>query len=134
MNNTFPKEISLEAGTWLRLQMTIAAARATQPLHAELQDIDGFLNGLLVAVAQLVPAVLQSDPAVAARLAPRWKRAAERYEALSAGELPAPDDEPLAQLEARHLMYRACEGRGLWTERAPAVRRPCRTPTRRAKH
>jgi hypothetical protein len=70
MNNTFPKEISLEAGTWLRLQMTIAAARATQPLHAELQDIDGFLNGLLVAVAQLVPCCSPIPP-----WPPAWLRA-----------------------------------------------------------
>lgn len=135
MNNTLPPGMTPEAATWLRLQMIIAASRATQPLHAEVQDIDGFLNGLLVAVAQLVPAVLEANPAVAARLSPHWKHAAERYEALTAGELPAPDDEPISQLEARGLLYRACEEKGLWSPRGVATpRRSCRTMRRRLKH
>lgn len=131
MSNTIPASITPEAATWLRLQMTIAAGRAVEPLHAELQDLDGFINGLLVAVAQLVPVFLASDPVAAARLAPRWRHAAERYEALSAGEPPEPGDEPVAQLEARQVLYRACEEHSLWQRAATCS--PRRNARRRLK-
>lgn len=133
--STIPNTLTPEEATWLRLQATISATRIAQPLSAAIDDLDGFLNGLLVVVAQLVPALLQTNPTVGDVLSAQWKHAAERYEAMSAGEAPGAEDEPLAQLEARHLLYRACEERGLWTaSNAPPLAcsaRPVRSQARR---
>jgi hypothetical protein len=136
---TFPNTLTPEEATWLRLQCTVAATRIAQPLSIELDDLDGFLNGLLVVVAQLVPALLQTNPTVGDVLCAQWKHAADRYEAMSAGEAPGAQDEPLAHLEARHLLYRACEERGLWsansaTSNACSARAPRSTRQRRMRH
>lgn len=139
MHNTFPPELSPEVATWLRLQTTIAAGRITEPLRAEVADLDGFLNGLLIVVSQLVPALVQTNPTVGDALGTLWRQAAERYEALSAGEAPREGDEPVAQLEVRHLVYRACEERGLWegrraSEKTCSARGARRQVRRRLRH
>lgn len=128
-----PADLSPELAAWMRVQMTIAASRAVEPLQQELRDLDGFLDSLLVAFSQLVPVVLEADPDVAARLAPHWRHAAERFEAIGSAEPRLADDEALHLLECRHLLYRACEKQGLWPQRIAGAKRSTRHIVRRMR-
>lgn len=109
-----PADLSPATCTWLRVQMTIASARAVEPLRAEIKRVDDFTNGLFLVIAQVLPHILIEQPALAAKLAPHWRLDAQRFDALEAGATPKDDDESLDLLEARSILYNMGLDLTLW--------------------
>lgn len=98
----------------MRVQMTIAAARAVELVRAEITRVDDFSNGLFVVLAQVLPHILRDQPALAARLAPHWGDIAERFNAAEQGQLNLCAGETLDLLEARKLLYEVGVDMFLW--------------------
>lgn len=115
MSHRTPVELSPRAAAWLQMQTSVAASRAAQVVQGDLEDLEGFVNGMLVTMAQLVPLLLEAVPEVAQQLAPHWREAAERYDALIAPAAAGRDDDAVRLLEARKLLYRCCERLGVWS-------------------
>lgn len=109
-----PAELSPATCAWMRLQMTIAAARAVEPIRAELRTMEDFANGMLIVIAQVLPQILIESPALAARLAPQWRLDAQKFDAMQSGAYPQDEDESLDLLEARKLLYETGVDLALW--------------------
>jgi hypothetical protein len=109
-----PTELSPATYAWMRVQMTIAAARAVEPLRAELRTMEDFANGVFIVIAQVLPHILIENPALAARLAPQWRLDAQKFDAMQLGALPQDEDESLDLLEARKLLYETGVDLALW--------------------
>lgn len=116
-----PSGLSAETCAWMRVQMTIAAARAVELVRAEITRVDDFSNGLFVVLAQVLPQILRDQPALAARLAPHWCDIAERFNAAEQGRLKLDAGETLDLLEARKLLYEVGVDMSLW----PVGKLPC---------
>ncbi|MES2947520.1 MAG: hypothetical protein V4858_03165 [Pseudomonadota bacterium] len=111
-----PAELSPEAAAWMRVQMTIAAARAVEPLQAEINRVDDWANGLFAALRDVLPVLLRKNPELARQIAPQWRKAAEDFDRIHLQGKPAKPDEPLEFLEARKMLYRIFGLMGVWTE------------------
>lgn len=101
-----PADLSPETAAWMRVQMAIAAARAVEPLKAEINRVDDWANGLFTVFLNILPSLLKSDPELARQIAPQWKKASEDFDRIHLHGKPARPDEPLEFLEARKMMYR----------------------------
>lgn len=108
-----PADLSPETAAWIRVQMTLAAARAVEPLRAEINKVDDWANGLFLVVNDLMPFLLRMHPELASELAPRWRSAAEGFDRIQEGAAPEPD-EPLELLEARKMLFRMSDLLKLW--------------------
>lgn len=119
-----PADLSSETTAWLHAQIAVAAARAVAPLREELDKLDDWANGLFVVLTNVLPHLLRAQPEMAAKLAPQWRKAAERFEALEvSGARRAGDGETLELLEARKMLYRIFAVMELWpTGHAKATR------------
>lgn len=111
-----PASLPPETATWLCLQMSMASARATEPLREEIDKVDEWANGLFTVLVQLLPGLLGANPLLAQQLEPQWRRAAERFDQLAAGGPPAEPDETMDRLEAPKMLYRILETMGIWAE------------------
>lgn len=120
-----PVEISPEVAAWMRMQMTIAAARAVEPLQAEINKVDDWANGLFVVLNDVLPFLLRQFPDLAAEVGPAWRGAAEDFDRIDVHGLPAKPDEPLEFLEARKMFFRLFTLMKLWP--AEAKKRPLKS-------
>lgn len=109
-----PAELSPAACAWMRMQMTIAAARAVEPLRAELRTVEDFANGVFLVLAQVLPQLLKESPELAARLAPQWRLDAQKFDALLSSGQAHDGDESIDLLEARKLLYETGATMNLW--------------------
>lgn len=129
-----PASMTPETATWLCLQMTMASARATEPLRKEIDKVDEWANGLFTVLVQVLPGLLKANHPLAHQLEPQWRRASERFEHLSAGGSPIDSDETLERLEAPKMLYRLLEIMSVWDEcRRHAPPAPPRQASRRAR-
>ena len=119
-----PADMSPETAAWMRVQMSIAAARAVEPLKAEINRVDDWANGLFVVLNNVLPFLLREHPALAREIAPQWRNAAECFDRIDVQGLPAQADEPLEFLEARKMLFRMFALAKLWPEevKRPVVR------------
>lgn len=108
-----PTDLSPETAAWMRVQMTLAAARAVEPLRAEINKVDDWANGLFLVLNDLLPFLLRTHPELASELAPRWRTAAESFDRIQEGQAAEPD-EPLELLEARKMLFRMNDLFKLW--------------------
>ena len=84
-----------------------------EALRAELDRADEFASGILVLLLDLMPPLLKAQPAIADRVLPAWKRAAERWERISQHPgHPDDEDETAGLLEARKFLYRTMQTTG----------------------
>lgn len=111
-----PADLSPEVAAWMRLQMTLAAARAVEPLRAEINRVDDWANGIFAVLQDVLPVLLLQAPELARQVAPRWRQAAEAFDRVNLEGKAAKPDEPLEFLEARKMLYRIFALMGVWTE------------------
>lgn len=109
-----PADISPETAVWMRMQMTIAAARAVEPLKAEINQVDDWANGVFVVLRDVLPYLLKTFPELARDMAPQWSAAALDFDRIDVQGHPAKPDEPLEFLEARKMLYRTFALLGVW--------------------
>lgn len=122
-----PADLSPETAAWMRMQMTMAAARAVEPLKAEINKVDDWANGVFVALKDVLLPLLKDHPATARDVGPQWRKAAEEFERIEQGGATADPDETLELLEARKMLYRVFEMLGLWRKAAVAsLQKPAR--------
>lgn len=100
-----PAGLTPEAAAWMQAQIAMANAQTAAILRCELSKVDDWANGVFAALRDLVVQQLKADPALAAGLAPQWRRAAEAFDRIDVQGLPAAPDEPLEFLEARKMLY-----------------------------
>lgn len=82
-------------------------------LRADIDQADEFAGGILVLLLDLMPSLLQVQPAIAEMVLPRWQRAAEKWDQLSQNPANSDDeDERAGNLEARKMLYRMLETTG----------------------
>ena len=124
MMTNVPADLSPETAAWLHAQIAISTARAVAPLREELDKVDDWAGGLFVVFTNVLPHLLRTQPELAARLAPQWRKAAQRFDALQArGAQRTKDGESLEMLEARKMLYRIFAVMELWPEQAQDRRR-----------
>lgn len=123
-----PADLSPETAAWMRVQMTLAAARAVEPLKAEINKVDDWANGLYVVLLDVLPGLLKANPALARELAPKWLAAAESFDLIDKHGQPPEPDEPLEFLEGRKMLYRLFAALKLWP--SAAVKSPVRAVPR----
>lgn len=109
-----PAELSPEVAAWMRVQMSIAAARAVEPLKDEISKVDEWANGLFVALRDVLPVLLLDSPALTREIEPQWRKAAEEFDRIEQHGQQANGDESLELLEARKMLYRLFAVCGLW--------------------
>lgn len=109
-----PADLSPETAAWMRMQMTIAAARAVEPLKAEINQVDDWANGVFVVLRDVLPYLLRTFPELARNVAPQWSAAALDFDQIDVHGHPAKADEPLEFLEARKMLYRTLALLGVW--------------------
>lgn len=109
-----PTDLSPETAAWMRVQMTIAAARAVEPLKAEINQVDDWANGVFVVLMDVLPYLLKTFPELARTVAPQWNAAALDFDRIAVHGHPAKPDEPLEFLEARKMLYRTLALLGVW--------------------
>lgn len=109
-----PADLSPATCAWMRVQMTIAAARAVEPLRAELRTVEDFANGVFLVIAQVLPQLLIESPELAARLAPQWRQDAAKFNAMFSSGTAHDGDESIDLLEARKLLYETGVDLNLW--------------------
>ena len=121
-----------DPAAWMRVQMTIAAARAVEPLKAEISKVDDWANGVFVVLRDVLPYLLKTFPELARNVAPQWSAAALDFDRIDVHGQPAKPDEPLEFLEARKILYRTFALLGVWE--AAQQQKPLKSvsPTRRA--
>ncbi len=127
-----PAELSPEVATWMRLQMSIAASRAVEPLKAEIDAVDDWANGLFVVISQVLPYLMMQNPEMGRALQANWSEAAQMYERIDQGLEDATDDEPLGMLEARKILYRTFDVSGVWAKVQSESQAAGKTQRRRA--
>lgn len=123
---TVPASITPEVATWIRLQMTIAATRACEPVRRDLQRVDDWTNGVFAVLVDVLPFMLRRHPGWARQIGARWGEAAERFDQIEAGaKRPGEDDESAELLEARKMLFRLFDLAKLWpadeVRKAPVV-------------
>lgn len=111
---TVPASITPEVATWIRLQMTIAATRACEPVRRDLQRVDDWANGVFAVLVDVLPFVLRRHPALARQIAARWGEAAERFDMIESGQVAGDDGETAELLEARKMLFRLFDLAKLW--------------------
>lgn len=111
-----PAELSPEVAAWMRVQMSIAAARAVEPLKEEISKVDEWANGLFVALRDVLPVLLLESPALTREIEPQWRKAAEEFDRVEQHGHQANDEESLELLEARKMLYRLLSVCGLWMQ------------------
>ncbi|MHB8949325.1 MAG: hypothetical protein ACYC4S_09695 [Rhodoferax sp.] len=109
-----PADLSPETATWMRMQMTMAAARAVEPLKAEINQVDDWANGVFVVLRDVLPYLMKTFPELARNVAPHWSAAALDFDRIDVHGHPAKPDEPLEFLEARKMLYRTFALLGVW--------------------
>lgn len=110
-----PADLSPETAAWLQAQLVISNARTAATLRAEINKVDDWASGLFMALRDVLAPLLCELPAAAQRLAPVWGEAAQRFDALHAGQAVDGEDwETLELLEARKMLYRIFEVAKLW--------------------
>ncbi len=138
MMTNLPADLSPETAAWMHAQIAISTARAVAPLREELDKVDDWAGGLFVVFLNVLPHLLRTQPELAAKLEPQWRKAALRFDALQArGTRHTRDGESLETLEARKMLYRIFAVMELWPCSPKAKRsvgkgsRPLRASNRR---
>jgi len=117
MMTNLPADLSPETAAWMHAQIAISTARAVAPLREELDKVDDWAGGLFVVLLNVLPHLLRTQPELAAKLEPQWRKAAQRFDALQArGARHTRDGESLETLEARKMLYRIFALMGLWPQ------------------
>lgn len=119
-----PADLSPETAAWMRVQMTIAATRAVEPLKAEINKVDDWANGVFAVFLDVLPFLLKLHPDLAGQLEPQWRKVAKDYDQINLHGGQPNDGEPLEFLEARKMLFRIFELQKLWPGRVrqPAVK------------
>lgn len=116
-----PADLSPETAAWVHAQIAISTARAVAPLREELDKVDDWAGGLFVVFLNVLPHLLRTQPDLAAKLEPQWRKAAQRFDALQKrGVRRSRDGESLETLEARKMLYRIFALMKLWPQPAQA--------------
>lgn len=80
-----------------------AVSAAVEPLHKKLDEQDEWMNGLYLALLDLMQALAKEQSPELAQVIPAWMSAADHYELAKQGLYP---DESPERLEPRKLLYR----------------------------
>lgn len=84
-------------------------------LKLEVDRNDDWANGLFMVLADVLPPFLKAHLEIAARLAPRWKEAAERFDALEVQAGQADDfHETAEKLEPTKMLYQRLDLLRVW--------------------
>ena len=84
-------------------------------LRAELDRLDDWANGVLMALSDALLPLLKANPEAARYLEPLWRSAAERFEQLEAERGQAGQFAETAELlEAKTILYRQLRTLGAW--------------------
>lgn len=109
-----PSQVSAETAAWMRVQMTIAAARAVEPLQQRLESNEEWSHGLFVVLANIVPTLLKSHPELAAKVETHWREAAEKYQRITESGQQREGCDTADFLEARKIIYGLALGMQAW--------------------
>ncbi|EPO8089460.1 hypothetical protein [Pseudomonas aeruginosa] len=90
-------------------QIRREVAAAVAPLERKLEEQDEWMNGLFLALEDLLQALLRENPALVQSAIVDWQTAADRYELASQGLYP---DETVQRLEPRKMLYRMLRATG----------------------
>lgn len=82
MMTNLPADLSPETAAWMHAQIAISTARAVAPLREELDKVDDWAGGLFVVFLNVLPHLLRTQPELAAKLEPQWRKAAQRFDAM----------------------------------------------------
>lgn len=86
-----------------------------EQLRAEIDRVDEWATGLFQVLVDVLHPILKMHPEVAAAVAPHWRHASERFDAVEANTGQLEDvDETVERLEARKMLYRMFAIDGLW--------------------
>ena len=88
-----------------------------EQLRAEIDRVDEWSTGVFQVLTDVLQPLLRLHPDVAAEIAPQWRRASDRFDAVesNAGQLDDVD-ETVERLEARKMLYRLFDSIGLWPQ------------------
>lgn len=115
-----PRQISAETAAWMRLQMTIAAARAIEPLQQQLAAQEEWSHGLFIVLANIVPSLLKSHPELAAKLESHWREASEKHQRITKTGQECEGHDTADFLEARKILYGLALGMQAWPSQQTA--------------
>lgn len=118
-----PADLSPETAAWMRMQMTIAAARAVEPLQAEIKSVSEWADGLFVVIANMLHVLLREMPELATGIEPHWRQAADDFARMEADGVHVMPGVAPELLEARKMLYRMFDLEGLWPKADPVPRR-----------
>lgn len=90
-------------------QIRREVAAATAELRQKLDQQDEWMNGLFLALEDLMQALLRANPEMVEPAIADWQKAAEHYELASQGLYP---DESPERLEPRKMLYRMLNATG----------------------
>lgn len=95
-----------------------ALEREVRELRSEIDRVDDWANGLFAVLTDVLPALLKANPELAARLAPKWRDAADRFDRADQAQPTGAgrDIETAEFLEARKMLYRLFDLLGAWPE------------------
>lgn len=84
-------------------------------LRAEIDRVDEWATGVYQVLRDVLPPLLATHPDIAAEVAPHWRLASERFDAVQANTGQNEDiDETVERLEARKMLYCQLDLLGLW--------------------
>lgn len=128
-----PADLSPEAAAWIQTQAAVTTARVAARLQAQIDRAEDRTNGVLLALAQLLPHLVEADPKLRRSLGRAWAAISEEVQQIEEfGKVPNPG-ETLELLEAREVLFQALDFSGLWGDALkPAAKAKRPPPPRRA--
>jgi len=101
-------------------------------LHAEIDAVDDWANGIFQMLVQVLPLLVRDHPN-AKKVQHLLRESDTRFEELMAHPERAEEGEPAGLYEARKMMYRYMELLGVWSDVDPAEAK-LRVPSRVRRH
>ena len=104
MNQT-PEEIWQMLAT-IDERVEQALQKRLEPIQRELDELDDFCNGLLLALAEVLPHIWKADEGISRTLAKTWGEAARQFDQIEKLDGQHPDfDQTLELLRPRKVLY-----------------------------
>jgi hypothetical protein len=104
MNQT-PEEIWQMLAT-IDERVESALQKRLEPIQRELDELDDFCNGLLLALAEVLPHIWKADEGISRTLAKTWGEASRQFDQIEKLDGQHPDfDQTLELLRPRKVLY-----------------------------